>query len=81
MYEEEILGSDVAVWPSQSGDKIAYLTFNDSNVTPVVLQHFGLDGKNIDGKTNDQGKTKLRYPKVRSLFTLFLTLTNVGTSR
>ena len=81
MYEEEILGSDVAVWSSHRGDKIAYLTFNDSDVAPVVLQHFGLVGKNIDGKTNDQGKTKLRYPKVRSLFTLFPTFTNVGTSR
>jgi len=62
LYEEEILGSDVALWPSLSGDKIVYLSFNDSEVEQVSLQHFGADNK-ATGKNDETREKELRYPK------------------
>ena len=58
-------GSDLAIWSSDNGDRIAYLSFNDSEVEQVTLQHFD----NIESETNDQPDQKiLRYPKVKLYF-------------
>ena len=58
LYEEEILGSEVALWPSRSGARLAYLTFNDTEVELITLRNFSPEEKfsHMD---------KVRYPKVR----------------
>ena len=68
LYEEEILGQSPAVWADREGGRIAYLVFNDSLVDLVTLENFGSERK-FEEKTNELGKKKLRYPKVRSLLT------------
>ena len=68
LYEEEILGQSPAVWSDREGGRIAYLVFNDSLVDLVTLENFGSERK-FEEKTNELGKKKLRYPKVRSLLT------------
>ena len=59
LYEEEILGSEVALWPSRSGSRIAYLSFNDTEVELITLRNFS-----PEEKTNHWDK--VRYPKVSS---------------
>ncbi|CAL8070496.1 unnamed protein product [Orchesella dallaii] len=55
LYEEEIFGSNSALWFSSDGKSLLYLTFNDSLVGEhYILQYGPLDDPYI-------------YPKVRSL--------------
>ena len=42
------------------------MSFNDSEVEQVSLQHFGADNK-ATGKNDETREKELRYPKVRSL--------------
>ena len=57
LYEEEILGSEVALWPSRSGARLAYLTFNDTEVELITLRNFSPEEKSSH-------RDKVRYPKV-----------------
>ena len=52
---------EVAVWASRSGQRLAYLAFNDSEVELVTLRRFSPGtGEASDGD-------KVRYPKVKTL--------------
>ena len=59
LYEEEILGSAVALWPSRSGTRLAYLSFNDTEVDLITLRNFS-----PEEKTEHGDKVRVRYPKV-----------------
>ena len=61
LYEEEILGSAGALWPSRSGARLAYLSFNDTEVDLITLRNFSPD----EG-TKPGDKVRVRYPKVRA---------------
>ena len=59
LYEEEILGSAVALWPSRSGTRLAYLSFNDTEVDFITLRNFS-----PEEETKHGDKVRVRYPKV-----------------
>ncbi|XP_035211112.1 venom dipeptidyl peptidase 4-like [Stegodyphus dumicola] len=60
VYEEEILGSNHAIWWSDDGTKIAYASFNDSAVDFISLPRYGdyHDVTNIYPQFR-----RFRYPK------------------
>ena len=60
LYEEEILGSAVALWPSGSGARLAYITFNDTEVELITLRKFSPEDE------KNSYRDKVRYPKVSS---------------
>ncbi|XP_059473020.1 venom dipeptidyl peptidase 4 isoform X2 [Neocloeon triangulifer] len=41
VYEEEVLGSNDAMWFSPDGNKLAYMTFDDTNVKVMTFPYFG----------------------------------------
>ncbi|VDP02880.1 unnamed protein product [Soboliphyme baturini] len=41
LYEEEILCNSVALWWSQSGEHLAFVSFNDSQVKNITLNYYG----------------------------------------
>ena len=57
LYEEEILAQSPAIFVSSEATKIAYMSFNDSNVELSTMKRFS---KEVD----DQKRTELkfRYP-------------------
>lgn len=59
LYEEEILGSNSAIWMSPDGHLMLYGSFNDSNVPEQNFAWFGTMN-NVGGSTN-------LYPEIRSL--------------
>ncbi|KAI2628512.1 dipeptidyl peptidase IV N-terminal region-domain-containing protein [Hypoxylon sp. NC1633] len=61
VYEEEILGDGSAIWFSPDGEKLAYLSFNETGVGTFTVQYFTDDGEiaPVYPRLLD-----LRYPKV-----------------
>ncbi|XP_045459400.1 venom dipeptidyl peptidase 4-like [Melitaea cinxia] len=60
VYEEEVFGSNNALWFSSNGTKMAYATFNDTNVRVMKIPHFGVPGSLDDQYTEHRD---IRYPK------------------
>ncbi|XP_075972694.1 venom dipeptidyl peptidase 4-like isoform X2 [Anticarsia gemmatalis] len=60
VYEEEVFGSNNAIWFSNDGTKMAYVTFNDNYVRIMRVPHFG-----VPGSVNYQYTLhhEIRYPK------------------
>ena len=52
LYEEEILGQSHATYITNDGSKLAYISFNDTNVKEHALHKFG-----------QKSSVKFRYPK------------------
>ncbi|KAL2022510.1 hypothetical protein VTK56DRAFT_5117 [Thermocarpiscus australiensis] len=61
VYEEEILGSNYALWYSPDGEYIAYLSFNETGVGTFTIPYF-MDNQKIAPPYPRE--LKLRYPKV-----------------
>eukprot|EP00095_Tigriopus_kingsejongensis_P005245 maker-scaffold353_size198981-snap-gene-0.31 protein:Tk05245 transcript:maker-scaffold353_size198981-snap-gene-0.31-mRNA-1 annotation:"dipeptidyl aminopeptidase-like protein 6" len=62
IYEEDILKSDHALWPSPSGTKLVYVTFNDSLVEETRWTLFGDGTSAKPGHPYPTQKT-MKYPK------------------
>lgn len=71
LYEEEVLGSESAVWFSPDGSKLLYATFDDSKVGEISLNEYavGVDflslNRDVEAPKYPNTNT-LRYPKVRN---------------
>ncbi|KAL2123489.1 hypothetical protein VTJ04DRAFT_3944 [Mycothermus thermophilus] len=61
VYEEEIFGSDHALWFSPDGEKIAFLSFNEKGVETFTVPYY-MDGEKYP--PSYPYELKLRYPKV-----------------
>ncbi|CAK7894226.1 dipeptidyl aminopeptidase A [[Candida] anglica] len=60
VYEEEVFGTDIALWWSPTGDKVAFLKTNDTFVPEYVLPYFVQD----ESKYQDYPEIrKIKYPK------------------
>lgn len=59
VYEEEVLGGDAASWISADGQHLAFVKFDDTNVTNAVYELYG------EGDQQYPEHVQLRYPKVR----------------
>eukprot|EP00094_Tigriopus_californicus_P011472 TCALIF_11077-PA protein Name:"Similar to DPP10 Inactive dipeptidyl peptidase 10 (Homo sapiens)" AED:0.12 eAED:0.12 QI:0/0.84/0.64/0.92/0.76/0.85/14/214/869 len=62
IYEEDILKADNALWPSPNGQKLVYVTFNDSKVEEVRWNIYGNDAS-ARGNNPYPHVGKMRYPK------------------
>jgi len=60
VYEEEVIGSDHAMWFSKDGKMMAYASFNDTEVDIMPIQLYGQAG---DLKYQYPATIPLRYPK------------------
>lgn len=68
-FPEEIFGTNNALWFSKDGTKLAYVTFDDTNVRIMRVPHYGVPGS-VDAQYTKHHD--IRYPKVR--FTYFSNL-------
>ncbi|CAB3256705.1 unnamed protein product [Arctia plantaginis] len=78
VYEEEVFGSNNAIWFSNDGNKLAYATFNDTDVRIMKVPHYGVPGSLNYQYTQHHD---IRYPKTGTTnptvsVTLFNLLTN-----
>lgn len=60
VYEEEVFGSSNAIWFSNDGNRMAYVTFNDNDVRVMRVPHFGVPGSVNYQYTQHH---EIRYPK------------------
>ncbi|OXU21775.1 hypothetical protein TSAR_010761 [Trichomalopsis sarcophagae] len=60
VYEEEVLGTDRAMWFSPNGEHLAFATMNDTEVVEAVIVKYGRPG---DLKNQYTYEEKFRYPK------------------
>ncbi|CAD0244225.1 unnamed protein product [Spodoptera exigua] len=60
VYEEEVFGSSNAIWFSDDGVKMAYVTFDDSDVDVMRVPHYGIPG---DVRFQYTRHHDIRYPK------------------
>ncbi|XP_041972903.1 venom dipeptidyl peptidase 4 [Aricia agestis] len=60
VYEEEVFASNNALWFSPDGARIAYATFDDTNVRIMKIPHFGIPGSVDYQYTRHR---EIRYPK------------------
>ncbi|XP_069355434.1 venom dipeptidyl peptidase 4-like [Maniola hyperantus] len=60
VYEEEVFGSNNAIWFSSNGAKVAYATFNDTKVRVMKIPHFGVPGSVEYQYTRHR---EIHYPK------------------
>ncbi|XP_023945093.2 venom dipeptidyl peptidase 4 [Bicyclus anynana] len=60
VYEEEVYGSNNAIWFAKNGAKMAYATFNDTEVRVMNIPHFGTPGS-VDAQYTTH--RDIRYPK------------------
>ncbi|XP_067139142.1 inactive dipeptidyl peptidase 10-like isoform X3 [Centruroides vittatus] len=80
VYEEEILSSNNAIWWSDSGNKICFALFNDTNVDIMTYQMYGGSSKDVNPVYPTP--INLRYPKpgktnpTVTLFVIDLSTTN-----
>ncbi|XP_050526616.1 venom dipeptidyl peptidase 4-like isoform X2 [Daktulosphaira vitifoliae] len=61
VYEEEVLSSNSALWFSKSGTKLAFASFNDVNVSIMVMPLYGQPGNLRYQYPSNVG---IHYPKV-----------------
>uniref|UniRef100_A0A1B6DL67 Venom dipeptidyl peptidase 4 n=1 Tax=Clastoptera arizonana TaxID=38151 RepID=A0A1B6DL67_9HEMI len=61
VYEEEILVSNEAMWFSNDGKKLAFITFNDTNVPVFTIPYYGQPG---DIRYQYALQFSVHYPKV-----------------
>ncbi|KAK4122993.1 hypothetical protein N657DRAFT_634217 [Parathielavia appendiculata] len=61
VYEEEIFGTNHALWYSPDGQYIAFLSFNETGVQTFTIPYF-MDNQNVP--PSYPRELKLRYPKV-----------------
>lgn len=60
VYEEEVFGSNNAMWFSADGEHLAYVTFDDTNVRIMRVPHYGVPGS-VDYQYTQHHE--IRYPK------------------
>ncbi|BES89054.1 dipeptidyl peptidase [Nesidiocoris tenuis] len=60
VYEEEILGTNKALWFSPDGRHMAYATFNDSQTPVMNIPYYGVPG---DLRYQYTQAVNIRYPK------------------
>nr|XP_026491309.1 venom dipeptidyl peptidase 4-like isoform X1 [Vanessa tameamea]XP_026491310.1 venom dipeptidyl peptidase 4-like isoform X1 [Vanessa tameamea] len=60
VYEEEVFSSNNALWFSRDGARMAYATFDDTNVRVMQIPHFGVPGS-VDSQYTTH--RDIRYPK------------------
>ncbi|XP_028157374.1 venom dipeptidyl peptidase 4-like isoform X2 [Ostrinia furnacalis] len=60
VYEEEVFISNNAMWFSADGSKLAYATFNDTDVRKMKVPHYGVPGSVQYQYTQHH---EIRYPK------------------
>ncbi|XP_065332431.1 venom dipeptidyl peptidase 4-like isoform X1 [Cloeon dipterum] len=60
VYEEEVIGDNTAMWFSPDGSKLAYITFDDSNVKIMNFPYYGQPDELFFQYPID---IKIRYPK------------------
>ncbi|CAH0629038.1 unnamed protein product [Chrysodeixis includens] len=60
VYEEEVFGSNNAIWFSPDGSRMAYVTFDDSSVRVMKVPHYGTPGSVNYQYTQHH---EIRYPK------------------
>ncbi|KAL2156613.1 hypothetical protein VTH82DRAFT_1358 [Thermothelomyces myriococcoides] len=61
VYEEEIFGTNYALWYSPDGEYIAFLTFNETGVQTFTVPYY-MDGQDV--APSYPRELELRYPKV-----------------
>lgn len=57
VYEEEVFASDIVLWWSPDGDKIAFLKLNDTEVPEYPIQYYVQDDRDYPEVRN------IKYPK------------------
>lgn len=62
VYEEEIFSTNSASWFSPDGKKLAFIQFDDSNVSTIAIPHYGLPGQFQYPLMNE-----IYYPKAGSV--------------
>lgn len=62
LFKEEIFSSNSAMWFSKRGSKIAYASFNDSQIPTMQIPVYGIPG---DLKYQYTKIVGVHYPKVR----------------
>ncbi|KAI8625928.1 dipeptidyl peptidase IV N-terminal region-domain-containing protein [Xylariaceae sp. FL1651] len=78
VYEEEIFGSRSAIWFSPDGQKLAYLSFNETGVETFTIPYFM---NNMEIAPVYPKNLELRYPKVGTKNpTVSLTLLEIGSN-
>lgn len=60
VYEEEVFGSSNAIWFSTDGTRLAYASFDDTNVRVMRVPHYGVPGS-VDYQYTQHHE--IRYPK------------------
>ncbi|XP_075211314.1 dipeptidyl peptidase 4 omega [Lycorma delicatula] len=60
VYEEEVFSSNSAMWFSNDGSKLAFVTFNDSTTPVMSIPYYGSPGNFAFQYTN---MVNIRYPK------------------
>ncbi|XP_072941635.1 venom dipeptidyl peptidase 4 [Epargyreus clarus] len=60
VYEEEVFTSNNAIWFSNDGTRLAYATFDDTNVRIMKVPHYGVPGS-VDYQYT--AHHEIRYPK------------------
>ncbi|XP_058801834.1 venom dipeptidyl peptidase 4-like isoform X2 [Phymastichus coffea] len=60
VYEEEVYGTDRAMWFSTNGEHLAFATFNDSQVPELVITRYGEPGSLKDQYPKEK---RFKYPK------------------
>ncbi|XP_073962425.1 venom dipeptidyl peptidase 4-like [Choristoneura fumiferana] len=77
VYEEEVFGTNNAMWFSADGDHLAYVTFDDTNVRVMRVPHYGVPGSVEYQYTQHH---EIRYPKPGTTNpTVTVTLRNLET--
>ncbi|CAG9791830.1 unnamed protein product [Diatraea saccharalis] len=78
VYEEEVFSSSNAMWFSADGTKLAYVTFNDTEVRRMKVPHYGVPGS-VDYQYTQHHE--LRYPKPGTINpTVFVTLRDLDST-
>lgn len=80
VYEEEILETNFALWFNEAGDRLAYLSINETDVQTFRVPYY-MDGNNPKASVARPypRELKIRYPKVGSINpTVKLSLLNVN---
>ncbi|CAH4036499.1 unnamed protein product [Pieris brassicae] len=60
VYEEEVFASNNAIWFSKDSNRLAYATFDDTNVRIMKIPNFGIPGSVDHQYTRHH---EIRYPK------------------
>ncbi|KAI5632757.1 venom dipeptidyl peptidase 4 [Phthorimaea operculella] len=60
VYEEEVFGTNNAIWFSADGSKLAFATFDDTNVRVMKVPHYGVPGS-VDWQYTVHNE--IHYPK------------------